>query len=620
MTHCPTCHKEFEEEGFCPFDQTALVPGKVAIGTGSSDAAPDGTPSHEVKAVSAQGHGPEFIANLLNYDPAQEYEQLVGTTLGGRYKIEQKLGEGGMGVVYLARHEIIEKYFAVKVLKREVARDHSVVKRFVQEAKAASRIGHPNIIDVTDFGTTPDGMTYSVMEFLQGSTLNTVFARDGAFPVPRAIHIVEQIARAVGAAHQKGIVHRDLKPENIFLLRRGEDQDFVKIVDFGIAKVAPLDGGEGQRLTRAGTVFGTPEYMAPEQAAGRADIDGRCDIYALGTILYELLVGKVPHSGSSTVRTLAMQMLDPIIPPRKAKPELPINDEFEQAMLKALAKKIEDRYATMHDFLQDLENAAMDQILGNELFKRPSPIPAVSAGPEQRTLAPNDSATLPEEFPAAPVGTFDQSDSQRTPQWEDSRPVELVPPNRWPLIVGVLVTVTLVAGITYALFRTPDQAPVLAVSSDAATQPTPLVTNASPPPDANDEHQVQPDTGTTATTTENPTNTKAPNSSLGAGSHKNSKTPSKVIPRKLPTHTVLVITKPENASLYVDGGYRGTGESRFTRAQGTKIRVTCKLPGYKPGRVTLLFDGKRDVYMCTMKRIKRCIEGIHNPFDDCPDP
>jgi serine/threonine protein kinase len=306
-----------------------------------------------LRAVSASEEPEKALANLRR---GTVYDQLVGQTLDGRYFIERKIGEGGMGVVYSAKHAVIERPLAVKVLKREALRDSATATRFVQEAKAASRIGHPNIVDVTDFGTTAEGLHYSVMEYVKGVTLALVIKTNAPLPIARAAAIGQQLARALGAAHEKGIVHRDLKPENIFLVDRDGRPDFVKIVDFGIAKVTPIDGqAAGPRLTRAGSVFGTPEYMAPEQAAGRSDIDGRVDIYALGVILYEMITGKLPLKGESTVRTIAMQLLDPIVPPSQIRPDLDIPPECEAIVMKALAKRRDERYRTMAEVQNALE-------------------------------------------------------------------------------------------------------------------------------------------------------------------------------------------------------------------------------------------------------------------------
>ncbi|MEZ4364757.1 MAG: serine/threonine-protein kinase [Kofleriaceae bacterium] len=416
---CSRCAAEFAEPGFCPHDGTKLA---EAPGPGTLD---DLTPTVQSTQMQAQeppgGFGsvppsgmfrsPSGVENTAdaiaafhaNAQARTEYDRLIGQTLDGRYRIERKLGEGGMGVVFAARHAVIERPLAIKVLKREVMRDGATIKRFVQEAKAASRIGHLNIIDVTDFGTTPDGMTYQVMEYVDGKTLGQAIKAGAPFKPSRSIRIAAQLARALGAAHDKGIVHRDLKPENIFLTDRDGRRDFVKIVDFGIAKVAPVDGQnpDGPRLTRAGAVFGTPEYMAPEQAAGRGDTDGRVDVYALGIILYEMTTGKVPHKGDTMVRTLAMQMLDPPIPPSTLRPDLDLPPEFEQVILHALTKKREQRYQTMGELL-----AALEGVAGASLSE-PVSI-AASVGPERAfTLAPlppgADAARVRSARPSMPL-------------------------------------------------------------------------------------------------------------------------------------------------------------------------------------------------------------------------
>lgn len=330
----------------------------------------------QVRAISAAEETDTAVSVLGRRGTI--YDQLVGQTLDGRYYIERKIGEGGMGVVYSARHAVIERPLAIKVLKKEALRDSATITRFVQEAKAASRIGHPNIVDVTDFGTTPEGLTYSVMEYVKGTTLAMVIKTAAPLPVARAAAIGQQLARALGAAHDKGIVHRDLKPENIFLVERDGQSDFVKIVDFGIAKVTPIDGAAaGPRLTRAGSVFGTPEYMAPEQAAGRSDIDGRVDVYALGVILYEAVTGRLPLKGDSPVRTIAMQLLDPVVPPRQSRPDLDIGEDCEAIIMKALAKRRDERFRTMSEF-----QTALEQLL-RQLAARGPVRPASGRGAAQ---------------------------------------------------------------------------------------------------------------------------------------------------------------------------------------------------------------------------------------------
>ena len=196
-------------------------------------------------------------------------DPLLNRVLSERYRILKKLGEGGMGVVYLAEHVVIEKKIALKVLFPDLTRRSDLVQRFLQEAKSASRIGHENVIDITDFGQSPEGYVFIAMEYLVGQDLGQLLKASGPLPWARAQPIVLQIVKALRAAHERGIVHRDMKPENVFVVPRDDGREFVKVLDFGIAKVLGLDE-DAPRLTRTGMIFGTPEYMSPEQARGAA--------------------------------------------------------------------------------------------------------------------------------------------------------------------------------------------------------------------------------------------------------------------------------------------------------------------------------------------------------------
>jgi serine/threonine-protein kinase len=234
----------------------------------------------------------------------QTKEKLEGTVLAERYAVASQLGSGGMGAVYLAQHVDLQKQVAIKVLHGEYAGKSELVQRFLQEAQAASRIRHENVIDITDFGKTPSGLAFFVMEYLEGKDLAGALG-EGRFPWLRTEWIFMQVCDALRAAHNKGIVHRDLKPANIFLLERG-GPDYVKLLDFGIAKLT--DAQEtGEKLTRTGTLFGTPQYMSPEQAAGRG-VDTRTDIYAMGCILYEMITGRVPYEGDNFMHTLYLHL------------------------------------------------------------------------------------------------------------------------------------------------------------------------------------------------------------------------------------------------------------------------------------------------------------------------
>jgi tRNA A-37 threonylcarbamoyl transferase component Bud32 len=243
--------------------------------------------------------------------PPEAKDPYLGTTFDHRYKIEEVIGEGGMGVVYRARHKIIAKKVAVKVLRADMARDKEILERFLQEARAASSIGNAHIVDISDFGELPDGSTYIVMEFLEGKSIAAMFEGGKRMPVQRICHIAAQIADGLAAAHGRGIIHRDLKPDNIFLVKRGHQNHFVKVLDFGIAKV----GGANSKLTKTGMVFGTPYYMSPEQAAGQT-IDARTDIYALGIIMYEMFTGQVPFDGDTFMGILSKHMFEAPVPIR----------------------------------------------------------------------------------------------------------------------------------------------------------------------------------------------------------------------------------------------------------------------------------------------------------------
>jgi serine/threonine-protein kinase len=275
----------------------------------------------------------------------------VGQAIGN-YRITAKLGEGGMGVVFLAEHPVIGRRAALKAIHPEFASNTEVVGRFVNEARSISQIGHDHIVEVTDFGRGPQGDFYFIMEYLQGEPLADVIAREAPLAPERALSIAAQVADALGASHARGVIHRDLKPENVFLTTRGHRRDFVKVVDFGIAELVS-DAGARARRAAGGPVAGTPYYMSPEQCQGLPELDGRADVYALGVMLFEMLTGKLPFGGDSVNEILRKHVHMQPPAARSIVPSLPAS--LDAILQRALAKDPAQRFATMEDLRAALD-------------------------------------------------------------------------------------------------------------------------------------------------------------------------------------------------------------------------------------------------------------------------
>jgi serine/threonine protein kinase len=266
-------------------------------------------------------------------------DPLLGRTIAARYRIIRRLGAGGMANVYLARHVIIERLSAIKVLRQDLALNPASRERFLREARAVNRINHPNIVEITDYGEF-EGMAYLVMEYVEGESLLAALKR-GAMPWPRAAHLGAQVASALGRAHQMGVIHRDLKPENVIVVgppeKAGTREEAIKLTDFGIAKIV-----DAPRLTFNEQTFGTPGYIAPEYVEG-APADARSDLYALGIVLYEMMTGCLPYDARTQAEKLVKPLSSPPIPPRQRVAGLPT--ELESLVLRLLARRPEDRPA-----------------------------------------------------------------------------------------------------------------------------------------------------------------------------------------------------------------------------------------------------------------------------------
>jgi serine/threonine-protein kinase len=401
---------------------TDLAPLGVPGGRRAGDATPIG---HE-SAVKGSG----VRAALAGEDPR------VGSTLGGRYFIERLCGEGAMGRVYEARHVDIGRRLAIKILHSSYRHSEEVVERFRREARAASKIGHPNIVDVTDSGMTPDGAFYFVMEYLDGVDLEQLIQREGALPVARALLIAAQLCRALQAAHASEIIHRDLKPANVMLVNRKDDDDFVKVLDFGISRNMDLEGGNepGRKgLTRPDVAVGTPVYMSPEQAAGMR-ADALTDVYAVGGLLYEMLTAAPPCAGDDVLTVLNKKATEDPAPIGKLRPDLPA--EVQKLVMRALSRAPRDRQPSMA--------ALKDEVLQCLAAVQDAPLPA---GPELRR-------------PSGPRPSESRDDQSRDdqprgrPVVEPTRPTTqklvLFRAKPWMLGAGVVSLVAIMALVSLA--------------------------------------------------------------------------------------------------------------------------------------------------------------------------
>ncbi len=388
---------------------------------------------------------------------------MIGETVGS-YRVESKLGEGGMGVVYIAEHPLLRKKAVVKFLHAELSSDGETVERFFNEARSATMIRHPGIVDVFDFGHHASGCAFILMEFLDGESLADR-VHDGPLDATTAVLIGRQIASAVGAAHDKGIIHRDLKPDNVFLVTDNEAAGGmrVKVLDFGIAKLAGESSGSVK--TQTGAVMGTPSYMAPEQCRSAGEVDRRADVYSLGCILFELMCGRPPFRTSSLGQLIAAHMFE--APPEPSSLGL-VPADLERVILRALAKEADDRQQSMGELAAELGACDVTTL--------PPPrakIPRVPTGFEQ-TVAPMAAATAPARLTIGST-TIGQSIGQMTTP-DIAPPVR---PTRVPWMIGVGVAVALVAGVV--IWQRGDSANEPAAEPTALPAPPPAAMRAPPP-------------------------------------------------------------------------------------------------------------------------------------------
>ncbi|MBL9101665.1 MAG: serine/threonine protein kinase [Myxococcales bacterium] len=457
----------------------------------------------------APGHESSKVTEAATGVPVQREghaDELLGAVLAERYRIDRRVGAGGMGAVYVGTHIALAKKVAVKVIQPRLGADATIAQRFIQEARAASAIGHEHIVQITDFGSTDVGGSFLVMEYLDGEDLSETLRREGPLPWQRVVHLGEQIAWALAAAHKNGIVHRDIKPANCYRVPREHDPDFVKVLDFGLAKVTVDDRREGESLTNTGMLLGTPGYIAPELYRG-LKADHRVDIYALGALMHKLLTGELPPMCGS----------DDDEPMRG----LPAPDAVASVLGKTLRENPEQRWSTAHEL------AAALRAIPRTLHDEPTLVQRVHSG------AAATAATVPETTPGGGVITLGPGDRGSSPREPASAPGitarEPTPVSfsslvtverdgqRVRLSLGIpafLLIVGIVGVVVYALTRRddPPQPLPVAVTQPAALQPAPP--SAAPPtaPDPSTPTAPVADPGTTvdAPAVADPAKTDAP--------------------------------------------------------------------------------------------------------------
>ncbi|MFN2567758.1 MAG: protein kinase [Gemmatimonadaceae bacterium] len=352
VNRCPACGTIYADDAvFCPRDGMRLVAPPSRRGSAARGRAEDVDHPGDREAEGAGGGAGVPPAGSTPLEPPG----LIGTVLDGRYRVEIKVGEGGMSFVYLARDVTTGERYAIKLLSASLAQDAKAMARLRREATFGMRLIHPNICHIIRLGETADGLVYVVMPYVEGELLSDRTGRAGQLPLALTVSLVRDIAAGLQVAHEQGIVHRDLKPENVMVCRRADGSEYAVVMDFGLAKERRA-GAELQKLTGTGIILGTPEFMSPEQLRGR-QLDGRTDVYSLALITCEMLTGKLPFLGATQQEIMMARLRGGPVPMRELRPDLDLPDGVQAVIDKALHRSPDDRFATAPEFAAALAAA-----------------------------------------------------------------------------------------------------------------------------------------------------------------------------------------------------------------------------------------------------------------------
>ena len=416
MKYCPTCHKTFPGDyNVCPADQTGLQ-------------------------------------NTNEFQP--------GMIIRNKYQILDRIGIGGMGMVYRSRHLTFNELCAIKIVNDVIAGDSNFLQRFQTEAVVTRKLRHPNAVRVDDFDYTEDGRPFIVMELVEGKNIGEVLQENGAFGVDRAVRIASQAARALGMAHKLGIVHRDIKPANILLTTDEQGQEVAKVLDFGIAKLREAAGTEQPGMTMTGMVVGTPLYMSPEQFMGKkaaGEIDGRTDIYSLGVVLYQMVTAQLPFEGDTPYSLMMQHIQGTVRPPHELAPELHIPESLSRVILRAIDKSRDQRFQTAEELIAALSEVTVDRVSS-------APVSSVAAVNEVAAIE----SVATEQAQVAPVPTPISSGSRTSSSQVRASQVSPSPPKSQ---TGVAASPTT---------PTPANTPTSPISTAVPTVPAASVATAVP--------------------------------------------------------------------------------------------------------------------------------------------